>query len=258
MAQTPADLPAYTQAPRPPRSGRLPSWLIVGGLLVVAAGLLPMAIAAKARVSLSDEPRVQPIQDMAFQPKYRPQSPSPVFADGRAMRPVVSGIVARGRADDDDHYFRGFRTAEVDGQETPVFFDGYPQQVKVTQQLLSRGQERFNIYCAACHGQDGSGTGPINSRAMELAAQKLANWTPAANLNTDIVRSRPEGHLYNTINVGIRSMPAHGPQIPVADRWAIVAWVRTLQLTQFTPASTAGAQVPSSATRPATRPATQP
>jgi mono/diheme cytochrome c family protein len=84
-----------------------------------------------------------------------------------------------------------------------------------------------------CHGLDGQGNGPVNARALELQNDdpRNARWTQVANLTSDLVRSRPDGHIYNTINVGIRNMPPYGPQVPTADRWAIVAYVRAIQLT---------------------------
>jgi hypothetical protein len=95
--------------------------------------------------------------------------------------------------------------------------------------LLDRGQQRFNIYCAPCHGLDGYGDGTVARRAAQL---KEGTWTPPLNYHTDQVRSRPVGHIFNTITNGIRTMPPYGSQIPVADRWAIVAWVRVLQASQ--------------------------
>jgi mono/diheme cytochrome c family protein len=246
MHKSDQHIPAYTQAPRLPKAGRLPNVLIAGGLAVAAAAVLALAIAARARVSISESPRVQPIQDMAEQPKFTAQSANSFFEDGRAMRTPVNGTVARGHADEDDHYHRGFSTVTTGVVESQVFFDGFPDRVKVTPELMARGAQRFNIYCAVCHGTDGSGTGPVHRRATELAALQQANWTPPADLRSDAVRVRPEGHLYNTINMGIRNMPAHGPQIPVADRWAIVAWVRALQLKH------------QAATRPAVATATTP
>lgn len=231
MRDVKLDIPAYTQAPRPPTAGRIPPALAVGGLAMAAVLMVPLAIAARARVSVSESPRVQLIQDMTMQPKAGPQSASVFFEDGRAMRAPPAGIVARGRADGDDHFYRGFRTVtSAAGVESQVYFDGFPDRVKVTPELITRGEERFGIYCAGCHGRDGSGTGPVHRRAMELVQTQQANWTPPADLRSEMVRMRPEGHIYNTINMGIRNMPAHGPQIPVADRWAIVAYVRSLQL----------------------------
>jgi len=107
------------------------------------------------------------------------------------------------------------------------------------QSLIKRGRERFNIYCYVCHGYDGSGHGPVNQRALELKAIDTdpahpigVNWLPAAQLTSDTIRAEPDGKIFNTISNGIRTMPSYGPQIPVDDRWAIVAYVRALQLSQ--------------------------
>ena len=242
MNDAPNNLPRYTEAPRPPKPGKLPPWLISAGLIFVAASWVPLALFARARASVSDKPRVAFMQDMGMQPKYREQQSSEVFADGRADRPRIEGAVARGHLQDDDHYFRGY-SQTIDpktGKAEVKFFDGFPSRVKVDEALLKRGQERFNIYCSVCHGRDGYGHGAVNERGLEL--QKLdpplsggTQWVQAADLTKDPVKVRPEGHIFNTISVGIRNMPGYGPQIPVEDRWAIVAYVRALQLSQDTP-----------------------
>lgn len=82
------------------------------------------------------------------------------------------------------------------------------------------------MFCAPCHGLSGYGNGPVAIRAEEL---EQGTWTPPASFHTELVRERPAGHIFNTISNGIRNMPAYGPQIPVEDRWAIVAYVRALQ-----------------------------
>lgn len=229
-------LPKWTQAPAGPRQGRRPRWMVRAALLGLAVAALPLALAARARVSTSSDPRIQLVQDMANQPKYGPQSPvtTEVFADGRAMRPRIDGTVARGQAATDDHYFRGYKTDASSGDM--AFFDGFPERVKVTPELVARGQERFNIYCAICHGQDGSGNGPINVRAMELMKTGQAKWVQPANLHADAVRTLKNGSIFNAITAGVRSMPSYAAQIPVEDRWAIVAYVRALQLSQYAPA----------------------
>ena len=105
--------------------------------------------------------------------------------------------------------------------------------------LLKRGRERFNIYCYVCHGYDGSGHGPVNQRALELKSIDTdanhpigVTWTPAAQLTSDVIRAEPDGKIFNTITNGIRTMPSYRDQIPANDRWAIVAYVRALQLSQ--------------------------
>ena len=113
------------------------------------------------------------------------------------------------------------------------FFAGYPKQITLSDELLKRGQQRYNIYCSVCHGLDGYGNGQINARALELGETK---WVPPANLHSDTVVKRTEGHIFNTMTNGIRNMPGYGTQISVHDRWAIVAYVRALQLSQHVPA----------------------
>jgi hypothetical protein len=210
---------------RPP-----PFWLVAGLLILVVLSWVPLVLIAKARVTPKDKPRVHLIQDMGKQPRYGPQSASPLFADGRAMRPPVPGTVARGRAQIDDHYYRGLSLVrDEDGQWQVHYYNGLPERLRVDQSFLMRGQERFNIYCAPCHGMDGYGDGPINQRAIE---NEHVAWVPPTSLHTDVVRDRPDGHLYNTIRNGIRNMAAYGSQIDVEDRWAIVAYMRALQRSQ--------------------------
>ena len=230
------NLPKYTLDPRPPRMRVPPFWMIAIGLIAVVASWLPLVLFARARAATSPKPRVQLMQDMGIQPKYREQQSSEVFADGRADRPRIVNTIARGQLHDDDFFYRGY-SRQVDQKSGKVevkFYEGFPPQIRIDEKFLARGQERFNIYCSACHGLDGYGHGPVNERALELMHEDTpkATWVQAADLTKDPVKSRPEGHIYNTINVGIRNMPPYGPQIPVEDRWAIVAYVKSLQLSQ--------------------------
>jgi len=227
-----------------PRLPRPPFWMVALALVSVVATWLPLAIIARARVSTSSEPRIQLLQDMAIQPKFREQETNPLFEDDRAMRPKIPGTIAFGSLQTDDNYYHGFvRQLGSDGNYTVVFADHLPAKFTDTQKhltaLLQRGQQRFNIYCYVCHGFDGSGHGPVNERAMQLKATDTdpqhplgITWTPAAQLYSDTIRAQPDGKLFNTISNGIRTMPAYGPQIPVDDRWAIVAYVRALQLSE--------------------------
>ncbi len=239
---TPEGLPVFTTAVSEPALRKPPFAFIAVGLIVVMATLLPLVILGRSRVSTSPSPRVSLVQDMGTQPKYREQQSSEVFADGRADRLRIPGTVARGQLEESDHYYRGFSSAkDADGKAQVTFFDAFPAEAPLTDALVKRGQERFNIYCSVCHGHDGYGNGSVNARAAELAklpGEKIS-WVPAASLHADAVRARPVGHIYNTINVGIRSMPGYGAQVPVEDRWAIVAYVRALQLSQNAPASAA-------------------
>jgi len=234
LSYAPAELPV-PPLPRPP------FWMVALALISVVVTWLPLAIIARARVSKSAEPRIQIMQDMGSQPKFREQMTNPLFADGREMRPKIPGTVSRTDLEEDDHYYRGFiRVYDASGGKWTVkFLDGLPPQVKLTQQLLERGQQRFNIYCYVCHGYDGSGHGPVNEQAMLLKANGVTgmSWTPAATITEARVRQQSDGQIFNTITNGYRSMPSYGLQIPVADRWAIVAYLRALQFTQSAPVS---------------------
>jgi mono/diheme cytochrome c family protein len=229
----------------PPPLPRPPFWMVSLALISIVITWLPLAIIARARVVRSAEPRIALVQDMGIQPKYREQETAAIFADDRAMRPKIPGTVARGSLEEDDIYYHGFtRTFDAASQTWKVnFTDDLPPQLRNTQdemqKLIARGQQRFNIYCYVCHGYDGSGHGPVNEEAVQLMTNGISgmSWTPAASLQADNIRAEPNGKIFNTITNGIRSMPSYGSQIPVADRWAIVAYVRALEYSQHAPVS---------------------
>ncbi len=203
-------------------SSRLPRGLVIAGLIIVCLALLPPLFVAKARVAQSDQPRIHLIADMDNQPRYKTQQAHPLFADGRELRPQAAGTIARGDLREDPHFYEG----KVAGELATTF----PPQVQITEPLLRRGQERFNIYCAPCHGLGGAGDGIVSQRAIKL---ETSGWVPPSAIATDpLVVERPHGHVFNTITNGIRTMPPYGDQIPVVDRWAIVAYVRALQRSQ--------------------------
>ena len=149
-------------------------------------------------------------QDMQDQPKYKPLAPSRFFADGRSARPIPAHTIARDELNDND----SFHTGEING----AFLDTIP--LPVTLQLLERGHDRYNIFCSPCHGEVGDGLGMVARRGFQIPA----------NLHTDRLRAVPPGYIYQVITNGYGAMPDHGDQIPVRDRWAIVAFVRALQL----------------------------
>jgi mono/diheme cytochrome c family protein len=155
-------------------------------------------------------------QEMADQPRYDPLEPSAFFPDGRAARPVVAGTVARGQLREDDHLWRGRVAGEL--AATLPF--------PVTRELLERGRERFNIFCAPCHDQAGGGNGMIVRRGYRRPP----------SLHDPRLREAPAGHFFDVMTSGFGAMPDYAAQIPVADRWAIVAYVRALQLSQYAPA----------------------
>lgn len=190
-------------------------------LLLVALSLIPMGLVYKSRHALKSQPRIQVVYDMDDQVKFKTQTVNPFFADGQSMRHHPAGTVARGQLENDDAYFRG----QVPGDT--LFVEEFP--VELTREMMYRGQERFNIHCAPCHGQSGNGNGIVHVRAAALAE---GTWTPPTDLTSQTVVDRPVGHIYNTIKNGIRNMPAYGPQITPEDRWAITAYVRALQLSR--------------------------
>ncbi len=197
----------------------MPRWLVLALLVAVVVTWIPMALMVRARSVKTEKTRIHIIPDMDSQPKYRAQSANLLFKDGRAMRPQVEGTVARGELRDEDDLYRG--------QDGDAWVLTIP--MKVTMSLLERGQNRFEIFCAPCHGLAGYGDGMVNQRAEAL---QEGTWTPPSSFHTELVRERPVGQLFNTITYGVRNMPAHGPQIEVEDRWAIVAYVKALQRSQ--------------------------
>ena len=218
-------------------------WVLVGrrfALLCCALGLLSACRGDKSR-----QPPVHLNQNMDLQDKYKPQRVSTIFEDGRAMRPPVEGAVGRDllsvrygvtpsdilgtnklKSHDDrylqdsDEYWRGKDAA---GKAV----DAIPPQITVDQKLLSHGQERYNIYCSPCHGVAGYGNGTV--------AMKAAGALNVPSYHQDYMRAYPAGHIYHVIANGSASgiMMGYKHQIPVKDRWAIVAFVRALQRSQF-------------------------
>ena len=178
------------------------------------AVLLAAAALAGCRGGVSNKPPLHLVDDMDWQPKYRPQAESHFFADRRAMRPLVAGTVAQGELEEDDVFYRGLQP----GTTTPVARSPLP----VTKAQILRGQERYNIYCAPCHDQAGYGRGLVVQRGYHIPT----------DLHSDRVRTLPDGEIFRAIGNGVRNMPAYASQIPTADRWAIVTWVRVLERSQ--------------------------
>jgi len=199
----------------------MPRWFSIALVISVVLSLVPLALIARKRASFTEKPRVHLVQDMDNQPRYRAQAANPLFADGRAMRLPVEGTVARGELRADDLYERGKTEA--------AWLEGLPAGTTLSDELLLRGQQRYNVFCSPCHGLVGEGDGMVARRADRL---QEGTWVPPASLHTELVRGRPDGHLFNTITHGIRTMPGYGSQIPVEDRWAVVAYLRALQLSQ--------------------------
>jgi mono/diheme cytochrome c family protein len=151
-------------------------------------------------------------QDMHDQPKYKPYRASDFFGDGRSARPLPEGTVARGRLKEDVH----LHTGRVNGQLADTF------PFAITEASLARGRERYGIYCTPCHGLAGYGDGMVVARG----------YRKASSFHVDRLRAEPPGYFYDVIANGFGAMPSYAAQIPVDDRWAIVAYVRALQLSQ--------------------------
>jgi mono/diheme cytochrome c family protein len=161
----------------------------------------------------SQDPPVHPVRNMYDQQRYNTQAPSEFFPDGATMRVPPAGTVARGFLREDSLYFTGMERDTFPVQKSPVL---------TTMAVLKRGQERYNIYCAPCHSRMGDGKGIVVNRGM----------VPPPSFHEDRVRQFADGHIYSVISNGIRNMPPYRYQIPVEDRWAIVAYVRALQRSQ--------------------------
>jgi mono/diheme cytochrome c family protein len=151
-------------------------------------------------------------QDMHDQPKYKAFRRSDFFGDERSARPLVEDTVARGQLRADAAYYTGKQGT------TPV--DVLP--VAVTPALLRRGQERYGIYCTPCHGATGRGNGMVVQRG----------YRPPPSFHIDRLRNEKAGYFFDVITSGFGAMPDYAAQVPVRDRWAIVAYIRALQLSQ--------------------------
>jgi mono/diheme cytochrome c family protein len=149
-------------------------------------------------------------QDMHDQPKYIPLRESAFFNDARSARPVLAGTVARGQLYDDSLLYTG----KANGADATVF--PFP----IDDRAMARGQERFNIYCAPCHGRVGLGDGMIVRRGYRQPPSFL----------DERLRTAPAGHFYDVVTNGFGAMPDYAAQITPRDRWAIAAYVRALQL----------------------------
>jgi mono/diheme cytochrome c family protein len=170
------------------------------GLAIAAAGLFAITGCDRLR------------QDMATQPKNRPLSPSDFFHDGRSERPLLENTVARGSLEND---------------QLLIAKDSNAFPLPVDQALLERGQQRYAIYCTPCHGLQGDGNGMVALRGMKHPP----------SYHIDRLRESPNGYFYDVITNGFGQMYGYAAQIPPRDRWAIVAYVRALQLSRHARAS---------------------
>lgn len=188
-------------------------------LPALLAGII---LIAGCQGSISSDPPVHINPNMDFQEKFEAQEVNTFFADSRAMRAPVTGTVARGYLKEDSEYYRG-RTEAGDLVVT--------NPIEVTSKVMQRGRERYEIFCAVCHGSAGDGQGIIMTGDY--------GYVPAPTFHSVGLRVLPDGHFFGAITDGIRTMPSYASQVPVEDRWAIVAYIRALQRSQYASASDA-------------------
>jgi mono/diheme cytochrome c family protein len=204
-------------------------------------------------------------RDMQDQPKMKPFRASTFFSDGLSTRPPIEGTVARGFLKTDTEFFTGKKAGKTPANATvaaqtppgpqptgasaaPALqgVAAYPDDVElfpipITQEVVIRGKERYEIFCAACHGLTGHGDGMIVRRGFRRAA----------SFNDDRLRQAPVGHFFDAITNGWGAMPSYAPQIPAQDRWAIVAYIRALQLSQQNLQASGSQTPPAGASSPA-------
>jgi mono/diheme cytochrome c family protein len=169
-----------------------------------AAALLAALIAlVGCHTDMYDQPRLEPLEKNTF------------FDDGRASRPLVEGVVEYGAISPS--------SVLMSGKVGDELTDELPEQIKLDAALLKRGEQRFNIFCSNCHGLSGDGDGMI----------VLRGYRKPPTYHSDRLRGMPIGHFFDVATNGFGVMPSYASQIPVNDRWAIAAYIRALQLTQY-------------------------
>jgi mono/diheme cytochrome c family protein len=146
---------------------------------------------------------------MHDQPRYRPLAGSSFYADGRGSRPIIDGTVAWGKLKTDTRMYKG-----KDGNN---FISEIP--VPVTEALLARGRQRFDIFCSPCHGRAGDGEGMVSQRGFKRPP----------SYHTGKLLGQPAGYYFDVISNGFGAMASYASRVPVEDRWAIVAYIRALQ-----------------------------
>lgn len=178
-----------------------PSIRRLASLTGVACFVLVFGTGCELRKKMYDQPRLDPYETSDF------------FEDGMASRPIVQGSVPRGFLREDDHFYRG-RVNDEMAETLPM---------PVTEELLARGRERYNIYCSVCHAPSGYGDGMVVQRGFKVPQ----------SLHIERLRTAPDGYFFDVITRGFGMMPSYSYQVPPADRWAIIAYIRALQLSQY-------------------------
>jgi mono/diheme cytochrome c family protein len=156
-------------------------------------------------------------QDMHDAPRYDPLEASAVFPKGSSAQPLIAGTVPRGFLNEDEH----LQTGKVNGEPVNTF------PFAITKADLDRGEERFNIFCTPCHGKTGEGNGMVVQRG----------YRQPPTYHSDRLREAPVAYFFDIMTNGFGVMPDYRSQIPVEDRWRIVAYIRALQLSQHASAA---------------------
>ena len=169
-------------------------------------------------------------QEMYDQPKYKPLAESNFFADRRTSRPIPEGTVARGWLNADSKFYEG----KVGDQLVTTL------PMRLTRQLLARGQERYNIFCSPCHDRTGNGRGMVVRRGYQ----------PPPSFHIERLRDAPVGHFFEVASHGLGAMPDYASQIPVEDRWAIAAYIKALQFSEWAPLTDVPAEKRSALSNP--------
>lgn len=187
----------------------------------------------------------------------KPYRGTSFFGDGLSMRQPIEGTIARGQLRSDSEYYTGKKAGRPAATATPVATppvagtqagaqaNTYPDDIDtfpfaVTDEVVKRGRERYEIFCSACHGLTGNGDGMIVRRGFRRAA----------SFNDDRLRQAPVGHFFDAITNGWGAMPSYASQIPVQDRWAIISYIRALQLSQQNTAAASASPAPSATATP--------
>ncbi len=181
-------------------------------ILMIVLSVLAVMFLGCGRGKISSKPPIHPNPDMDHQPKYKAQAESNFFENGATMRPLVDGTIARGRLCEDSAYYFGKDKKGNFVKKAPV---------EVTLKRVTRGQKRFNIYCAPCHGRAGDG--------LSVMSKPDYNFTERPDFHSDSVRQFADGYVFDIISDGIRNMPSYKHQIPTDDRWSIILYLRALQ-----------------------------
>lgn len=209
-------------------------------------------------------------RDMQDQPKMKPYRGTSFFGDGLSARQPVKDTVPRGFLRQDTEYFTGKKSKTTAGpatqsiqgqgqaqqaqpqqgqaqaQQAGAQANTYPDDIDVfpipvTEDVVKRGRDRYNIFCVVCHGYTGNGDGMVVRRGFRRAA----------SFNDDRLRQAPVGHFFDAMTNGWGAMPSYASQIPVQDRWAIIAYIRALQLSQQNNAAASASPTPAASPSPA-------